>query len=469
MSLERLGRQNPWWENAELINNDPHIVARDQSPLKWSPEIRLKIKTEADLIYALRGPRQVGKTTLLKSLIRNLLRKKINPRRIIYIDCERLGSLNYLELSEVIEGYLNWIRTSESSRLYLFIDEINFIKDWAIGIKILADAGSLRNVFLIVTGSHAIDIKRGMERLPGRRGKEGSLDLLLLPMSFREYLSALAPEIEAKLPQFETASLEEVAKIREALIYSSHLYPLFDNYLRSGGFPISASEVSVHGSIPMYVFNIYKDAIISDLQHMGRKETLFRDLLSWIFNQRENPFDWTTAARESGIGKHDTARDYLEDAESAFAWFIIYRSRNISRFVRSLRSPKKLVFMDPFIFHSLRTWSLGYSNPWEATIQFLQDPYNLGYLVESVVGSHLKRRFSNLAYWRNKLEIDFLVFREGGKVLPIEVKYQTRVGPRNQRAIHSTLKSGIILTRNFTAFDDQVISVPTPIFLSLLE
>ena len=76
--------QNPWWENPENIETDQSITNYEESQIKWTPRIRHYIKLDDELIYTLRGPRQVGKTTLIKLMIRDLLRKGVNQRRIFY-------------------------------------------------------------------------------------------------------------------------------------------------------------------------------------------------------------------------------------------------------------------------------------------------------------------------------------------------------------------------------------------------
>jgi len=53
---------------------------------------------------------------------------------------------------------------------YLMLDEITAVKDWTRAVKSLVDAGALENIYLLLTGSSAVEIKRGYERMPGRRG-----------------------------------------------------------------------------------------------------------------------------------------------------------------------------------------------------------------------------------------------------------------------------------------------------------
>ena len=72
---------NPWWESPERIESDRSIVEYQESKLQWQPKIREEFKLTQDVVYTLRGPRQVGKTTLIKMIARELLRDGVAPRQ----------------------------------------------------------------------------------------------------------------------------------------------------------------------------------------------------------------------------------------------------------------------------------------------------------------------------------------------------------------------------------------------------
>lgn len=83
------------------------------------------------------------------------------------------------ELFEVLNLYLNWAAAFRLERKYIFLDEISSVRNWEKGLKYLVDTGALKNATVVLTGSHSIDIKGSIERLPGRRGEgegEGILD-----------------------------------------------------------------------------------------------------------------------------------------------------------------------------------------------------------------------------------------------------------------------------------------------------
>ena len=50
---------------------------------------------------------------------------------------------------------------------YLLIDEVAYIGEWDRGVKYLADAGLLRGVVLVLTGSDSVLIRDARAHLPG--------------------------------------------------------------------------------------------------------------------------------------------------------------------------------------------------------------------------------------------------------------------------------------------------------------
>ena len=68
----------------------------------------------------------------------------------------------------------------------VLLDEVSFVKDWDRAIKHAVDNGYPR--ILVVTGSHAHDLKRGADRMPGRF--DGGGEFSLLPMLFFEFQKA---------------------------------------------------------------------------------------------------------------------------------------------------------------------------------------------------------------------------------------------------------------------------------------
>lgn len=220
-------KHNPWWRDPSEISNDEKIKEFEAATIQWNPRIKYSIKFDKDKIYTLRGPRQVGKTTLIKLLIKDLLTEGKDPKSIFYYSCDLVA--NEKELFEVINEYLDWAMTFRLDRKYIFLDEISSVKNWEKGLKYLVDAGILKNTSVILTGSHSIDIKHSIERLPGRRGEgDEPLDKILLPMKFAEFAETVNPTIR-KL--FEKNDLFQSEKRRNIIfgLFDKEIDPVRHN------------------------------------------------------------------------------------------------------------------------------------------------------------------------------------------------------------------------------------------------
>ena len=468
MDIEMIGRQNPWWTHRGAITTDPCIREFEASALKWNPDYLDSIELGKDSVFVVFGPRQVGKTTSFKLIIRKLLEERnVESRRVMFLNCEEVAPSTPQRLAEVIRSYATWVRAKNDERLFILLDEATYIRDWERGIKILAGEGRLQNVTLLATGSHLMGMRRGAERLPGRRG--AGFDIPLWPLSFRQYLNVLAGDLKEKLPAFQGWSQKSlVASVEESSLQGEIIHSIFDSYLKTGGFPRSINQLNSSNYIKSDIYKLYRDGFLGDLIRIGRKETVFRELVQWILLRRENPFEWSDAARETYAGTHPTVREYMEDAESCFLWDILYKVKEIGKPFRMPRSPKKAYFRDPFIFHCMRAWGLGYPDPFNACEDFLKDPGNYGYLVEATVASHLKRFFGEqLFYYRNTREIDFVIFQNMEKAALLEVKYQARINAEDAKVLKGH-GGGIILTKNSFRLQENILLIPAPYFLSLL-
>ncbi|MDN5325240.1 MAG: uncharacterized protein PWP02_955 [Thermosipho sp. (in: thermotogales)] len=119
MNFEDLYVMNPWWRSKNEIFNDRHISLYEKSSFKYHPE---KLFKEIDLskpgIYTLRGPRQIGKTTFLKLLIKKLIESNTNPLGILFLTCD--GIKDREELEEIIKAYFQTYDNSKKQMKYFF-------------------------------------------------------------------------------------------------------------------------------------------------------------------------------------------------------------------------------------------------------------------------------------------------------------------------------------------------------------
>lgn len=115
--------------NPDAIEVDEYISRFKECSVRWVPRIKYFFDLESDAVYTVRGPRQVGKTTLIKLMIRELLREGVRPtRRIFYWTCDLVEGPK--ELVSILESYIDSVRSLTSERLYIFLDEVSAVRDW---------------------------------------------------------------------------------------------------------------------------------------------------------------------------------------------------------------------------------------------------------------------------------------------------------------------------------------------------
>ena len=151
--------ENPWWSDPAAIETDHHLQQLKEQPLVYEHDMPFEL--DVDGVYTLRGPRQVGKTTLLKRLVRQLLeRRDVHPRCILYADIGATSVGSDDELQAFLRSFLEDADRREAcGRTYILLDEVTGITDWGAAIRALYDRGKLTETTVIATGSHALDVK----------------------------------------------------------------------------------------------------------------------------------------------------------------------------------------------------------------------------------------------------------------------------------------------------------------------
>jgi predicted AAA+ superfamily ATPase len=150
---------NPWWEDKKAIYLDKHL--RELQNFKYVYQtLLLQQQFKKGNVYTVRGPRQIGKTTFLKQFIKQKL-QFVDKESIFYWTCDNLSSKD--DLISLLEEYVEFCKVKEKQPEYVLLDEITDVEHWQKAIKFVVDADLLPNVCFILTGSNAIDLKKGTE------------------------------------------------------------------------------------------------------------------------------------------------------------------------------------------------------------------------------------------------------------------------------------------------------------------
>jgi predicted AAA+ superfamily ATPase len=490
--------QNPWWRDPKAILKDKHIVASDKSSVHWDPRLKYKFDFNIDAIYTLRGPRQVGKTTLLKDLIRHLIKSRVPPRNIFYYTCDLID--NPKALVETISTYLTFVKPSSTQRAYLLLDEVSSIRNWQKAVKHLADTGKLNLKTLILTGSHTLDIKKASEKLPGRRGLvSDTLDKIMLPMKFAEYAETLDRDIAiciqeqgmrpwTRRKQLFLSLLKGniPEEIKELSFLSKELQALFQNYLITGGIVRVIHEYLKHNEIPEHVYKTYLDTVLGDLTRWDKRETYLRQISFRVLETLGNPVGWNTLKHDTDIASHNTVAEYIQTLSDSFV--LLYLHRYDAGHQRpAFQKEKKIHFHDPVFLHAMRAWTTG-KEPFESTLEFLRNPENVGILAEGITADHLIRlafllceqkqlfSYENMVlYWRGKKEreVDFVIRGCLPECAAIEVKYQPSINRTDMFGAIDFMKASgssnaIILSKETLEVRRKITILPIWLFLLII-
>ncbi|MCK5493333.1 MAG: ATP-binding protein [Candidatus Omnitrophica bacterium] len=461
VDLELLKEQNPWWIAKEKIKEDVNIEKLSRVKYIWHPKVMDSFNLERDVIYTLRGSRQIGKSTTLKLLVERLLSDN-QKENICYFTCNNID--NYKELIDILRVYLDWIENDK--RKYIFIDEVTFVKSWTRAIKHLKDIGKLKNCTMILTGSNAHDLKYEVERMPGRRGEDAELDKILFPLSFKEYIEFVNPEINLKFLDIKSAQ-------KNYPFYKKELRKYLDVFLLTGGFITAVNNFAANRKISVDIYQQYLSWVLGDLAKLGKRESCSRQIFEQVIKSMTTNIGFDTIAKKTSIDSHITVGDYLDVMESNFIVKLLYQI-DMNKKLPVFRRTKKIYFQDMFLFWVFLGYVNGLSDYYSGSKTRLNDVLLKSKLIENLVMTSLMRlensvNWSNIVFFfrtTNQAEVDFVIKGHNSELLPIEVKYQDKVSLRDFLNLNKINKQkGIIISKDdFWVQKDKWI-IPVEVFL----
>jgi len=387
---------NPWWEHKNAIDLDKHIRALQKFKYIYNPPL-LKENFKKDNLYTIRGPRQIGKTTFLKLFIKEKL-KSIPKENIFYWSCDNLTSRE--DLITLLQEYADFCRVKNAKPEYILLDEITEINDWQKSIKFAIDNNITTDACYILTGSNAIDLKKGTERLPGRKGKHGK-DLFFLPLTFREYVQII------DLEWYQKHKMDNADKLK---YHSNKLKILFEKYLITGGIPLVINEYETNKEIPNYIYDLYYSWIIGDVLKEGKTEQTLKEIFKSILVCYTTSVSWDSLAKRSSVKSHITISSYIELLSNLFVVFGCF-FYDINENKVNYNKNKKIYIYDPFILKV-------FSNKLNISLEKEK-------IIEGIVGATLKQKhvLEDIYFTKIKKETDFVIKSKNG----IEVKYQNNI------------------------------------------
>jgi predicted AAA+ superfamily ATPase len=438
---------NPWWIDSAYQVDESNLIKREifQKGIEY---------LSLPQIEALVGLRRTGKTTILKQLIAKLLREGTPPPNILFFPFEESGvTLKEESLEEVLYAYTEKFLRKKiyevNEKTYLVLDEVQYVPAWQDILKRFYDAN--KNFKFVISGSSSLFIREeSKESLAGR-----VMEIACPPFSFAEFLKlkkmGAFPHF---VPTFEMENLtQEKSQIEQALrAFSDKGQAWFVDYLIKGEFPEAID-------FPLVTFREYLNASIwskiieKDIPKIYKVEKV--DELKNIFlaacRESADIFSPASWSQDFGVSLPtlDNYLGYLEKAN------LLKVSLNFSKgFRRGPRSLKKIFVASP----NFTAAALGLSdkNPLFMKVA--------GKLAETAVFNVLSR-LADVYFWRVRdKEVDFILsFPQG--VLPVEVKYQSRITTAEISSLlayckKKKLSRALVITKDEIGLDEiQGISV----------
>lgn len=408
--ISRLQFDNPWWETGRTGK----IVYEDAPRRKYFETFSQRIlDTSVRRAIVLMGPRRVGKTVMVYHSIRLLLDAGIDAKCILYVSLET-PIYTGLPLERLVSYFQELLNHDRNSELFIFFDEIQYLREWEIHLKSLVD--SLPSCRFIATGSAAAALRlKSTESGAGRFS-----DYILPPLTFAEYLMFIGREDE--LIESTIQDAEDAGYPMRRYEFMAHdieeLNKEFVNYLNFGGYPEAVFSETIRRDPGQYIKSDIINKVllrdlpslygISDIQELNR-------LFTTLAYNTGNEVSLEGLSKSSGVAKN-TIKRYLEYLEAAFLLRRVERiDQNAKRFKRAVCF--KVYLTNP----SMRAALFG---------QLETSSKAMGAMTETAIFSQWQHsKMAELYYARWKTgEID-IVHLDPGHQLPswiVEVKWSDR-------------------------------------------
>lgn len=393
---------------ATYWDTDPQLSYLKDQPYIFFSSLLNEFPADIPGVYTLGGGRQVGKTTLLKQWIAKLLVDGVMPQSIAFFSGELIDDFHILVrlLQNQLEGKVGL--------QYIMIDEVTDITGWDKAIKYAADAGMLRSVIVMLTGSDLRFIQEARMRFPGRRGKATTTNFHLYPLSFAEWV-----ELEQIVPSISGVLDHPTQEVME------HLTKEFQRYLLHGGYLTAINELAIDKTIRAATFVTYSDWIRGDMLKRGKSEHFLREILAAVIKHYNSQITWNTLSNSLSIDHPSTVQDYAQLLADMDALVILPALRE-DQLSAAPKKARKLIFSDPFIYHAIQAWLKPCINPFDEQVKpSIADSALCSKLVEGCVVSHFHRYYPTY-YIKAEGEVD-IAYIDGERFWPVEVKWTNQI------------------------------------------
>jgi hypothetical protein len=343
--IEVLRKWNPWERRIDAGIKRPRYIKKIYPYL------------ERREVIVLKGIRRCGKSTIVKQLMAELIKNKVDKRQILYLNLEDYNFINDLKVAlfeDVLDAYKKY--SGNKRKTYFFIDEIQRIEGWEKWVRTKYDLNE--KIKFIITGSSASLLSKELSTLLTGR----NLSFRIMPLSFTEFL--------------------KFSKIKS-----------LDEYLKFGGFPEVVLEKSEDKKIfllQQYLEDIIHKDIID--RHSIRNAKQLIEIARYLIMASGSKLSLNKLSRVFGISK-DTISMYVTHMIDAYLLSEVTYFSYSAKIRHDVTKLPKLYSMD-----------LGLINV--ASIKYSE---NMGQMYENAVLIKLAEQYGEISYWsESDSEVDFI-------------------------------------------------------------
>ena len=362
---------------------------------------KIKPFINKDIIKVLTGIRRSGKSVMLKLIMEELKQNGIDEKQFININFENLVNRE-LTTADKLHKYILKKVSEIKKKCYIFLDEIQEVKDWEKCINSLR-VNEEYNFDIYITGSNAKLLSGELSTyLAGRY-----VEFVIYPFSFKEFLETLK-------------SIQQDVSTREA----------FQKYVKFGGMPFLYNLAFEEEASLQYLKDIYSSIILKDITQRNkiRDTDLLERVISYLIMNVGNNFSATSISKffksENRKVSVETILNYIKAAEESFLIHKVSRDDLIGK--KILNVNEKYYIAD----HGMREAILG------------SNQRDINQIFENIIYLELLRKGYNVRVGKvDNLEVDF-VCTKGNEKIYVQVAYLLASSETIEREFTSLEKIG---------------------------
>ncbi len=343
---------------------------------------KIKPFIDKDIIKVLTGIRRSGKSVMSKLIMEELKQNGIDEKQFININFENLINRE-LTTADKLHKYILKRASEIKNKCYIFLDEIQEVKDWEKCINSLR-VNEEYEFDIYITGSNAKLLSGELSTyLAGRY-----VEFVIYPFSFKEFLDTLKP-------------IQSNVSTKEA----------FQKYIKFGGMPFLYNLAFEEEASLQYLKDIYSSIILKDITQRNkiRDTDLLEKVIDYLIMNIGNNFSATSISKffksENRKVSVETILNYIKATEEAFLIYKVSRDDLIGKKILNIN--EKYYIAD----HGIR----------EAILESNQRDINQ--IFENIIYLELLRKGYNIRVGKvDNLEVDFVCTKRNEKIY-IQVAY----------------------------------------------